>query len=130
MITLQEIFDRAVIGVITQGKPSVTKTACGASRCLYRGEAGTKCAVGHLIDDAVYTPDLEGNECVRTLVMQALEQSLGKLPEDSFNLIIQLQLTHDVASTGSDFLPAFIARAREIAADFNLTFPKLPNASN
>jgi hypothetical protein len=125
MITLQEMFDRAVLGVVTQGKPSVTAVAC-----MYRGEAGTKCAVGHLINDAVYTPELETNGCRSKIVQAALEQSIGELPASSLGLLVLLQRAHDGASEFSDFLPEFTALARLIATDFNLTFPELPNASN
>jgi hypothetical protein len=129
MITLQEIFDRAVLGVITQGKPSVTKGFTGTS-CMYRGAAGTKCAVGHLIDDANYTLELEGEGSDSYLVRQALEQSLGELPENSTGLLVRLQFAHDSASEFSDFISRFVARARQIATNYNLTFPELPNASN
>lgn len=131
MITLQEMFDRAVLGVVTQGKPSVTAaTNFNGIRCMYRGEAGTKCAVGHLINDANYTLELEGGGSNHHLVIHALEQSLGKLPENSTGLLARLQQAHDSANGYSDFLLTFVNRARLIATNFNLTFPKLPNASN
>ncbi len=131
MITLQEMFDRAVLGVVTQGKPSVTAVAAvDRILCMYRGEAGTKCAVGHLINDAVYTPELENKGCRSKIVQAALEQSIGELPENSTGLLVNLQRAHDGASEFSDFLPEFTALARLIATDFHLTFPELPNASN
>lgn len=49
-------------------------------RCRYRGDNGTKCAVGHLIPDDKYSPSFEGHPCVDGPVADLLV-SLGYDPD-------------------------------------------------
>ena len=42
----QEALDKAYLGLMDQGEPSVKDFLC-----LYRGPNGAKCAIGMLIDD-------------------------------------------------------------------------------
>lgn len=58
MINRQEIFEKMVTGLYRQGKPSVDLFN---GFCKYRGDGGTKCAIGFLIDDSEYDPSLEGS---------------------------------------------------------------------
>lgn len=51
---LQKVFDRVALHLLQQGERSVDGT-----RCLYRGQNGLKCAVGFLIADEHYSPELE-----------------------------------------------------------------------
>lgn len=48
-IPKQETFDTCARGLLQQGRPSMRN-----GRCLYRGEGGTKCALGFLFDDNEY----------------------------------------------------------------------------
>lgn len=57
-LTAQQVFDTAAIHLITQGVPSHEEGK--RSECLYRGPNGTKCAVGAMITDEEYSPDMEG----------------------------------------------------------------------
>jgi hypothetical protein len=64
--TPQEVFDRALSGIRTQGyKPSygtlpdASPGAMGA--CLYRGPEGAKCAFGHILPDEVYDLRIENS---------------------------------------------------------------------
>ena len=54
-MTKQEIFDKVLAHLRQQRVASET-----ASGCAYRGEQGRTCAVGCLIPDAEYTPEMEG----------------------------------------------------------------------
>ena len=60
-LIMQTLFDRAVLGVYHQGRKSLLprEDAGLGPMCAYRGTHGLKCAIGHLIDDAHYTPALE-----------------------------------------------------------------------
>lgn len=58
--TMQELFDIAATNLLTQNKKSFG--ACSGQSgngCDYRGAEGTKCAVGHLIPDEVFTQDMD-----------------------------------------------------------------------
>ncbi len=60
MNTLQEIFDKAVSGLIAQGNVCTRddEGAYGGSCAYHYG--GKKCVVGQLITDEAYTPQIEG----------------------------------------------------------------------
>lgn len=53
-MTLQETFDKVVNGLRKQGCRSLKN-----GRCRYRGDNGRKCAVGMVIPDEDYNPDME-----------------------------------------------------------------------
>jgi hypothetical protein len=56
-MTKQETYDRVVHAIIAQGGPSTTT---GAGRvCRLRGADGRVCALGALIPDAAYRPEME-----------------------------------------------------------------------
>lgn len=112
MLTLQEVFDKSVGGVIAQGRPGRNLHRA----CSYRTADGLKCAAGHLIEDEHYYPALEGNLAWGASVRPALKAS--GVPDSS--LVSALQVAHDDSGDGRDFLPAFAKRSREIAAEYNL----------
>lgn len=87
----QEVFDRVCKHLLTQGEKSMKD-----GECAYRGDDGKMCAVGCLIDDEHYTPDLEGKMVCRAAVRKALEGSLS-IPVDltSHQLLLELQECHD-----------------------------------
>jgi hypothetical protein len=64
--------------------------------CAYRGKDGGKCAVGYLIPDEVYTPDME-IKSVSSLV-QDHGDVLPKCITDHWPLLASLQSVHDDAS--------------------------------
>jgi hypothetical protein len=51
----QEIFDRVAVHLLTQKVHSIN----GIGECCYRGNNNTRCAVGCLIDDEEYHPDMK-----------------------------------------------------------------------
>lgn len=55
-MTPQQIFDTVATHLFTQGKQAVNTNGA----CMYRGENGTKCAIGVLIPDNLYTDAMEG----------------------------------------------------------------------
>ena len=60
-VTLQEVFDRVVTHLLTQGNTSFSQNS---SNCAYRGAGGLMCVVGCLIPDSLYNPlmDSDGDE--------------------------------------------------------------------
>lgn len=52
---MDELFIKACKGIIKQGKQSTN----GNGTCMYRGEGNLKCAVGHMIPDKMYSPNME-----------------------------------------------------------------------
>ena len=56
MRTAQELFNEVVSHLRKQKKQSLSQHGY----CMYRGEDGLKCAIGHLIPDECYHNDMEG----------------------------------------------------------------------
>lgn len=91
----QQILNFCVKKIVEQGVPSIEP----GDSCRYRGPNGTKCAIGHLIDDAEYKSAFEGIT-VRTLFRN---QNFGIKNVDLTdfeirNLLVQLQDAHDNAA--------------------------------
>lgn len=115
-MTKQEVFDKAVGGLLTQGCQSLK--GGNKNECMYRGDNGTKCAVGHLIDDDNYRPNVEGHNIYAKEVQVALLASRVDITDDEiFELLQSLQRIHDESS-----LDLWRERLEEIADYNNLTF--------
>ena len=98
-MTPQEIFDHVCSNLIAQGKPSVNSKR----KCMYRGDGGFKCAVGWLIPDEGYTPDLE----LKSVWFEQVQDALGWrdgatliVSDVERDLVWRLQQAHDHAATG------------------------------
>jgi len=127
--TKQEVFDTVVSALIKQGHPSID-TSGG---CLYRGPDGLKCAIGHLIPDNVYTPDMENVSADHLAFTKTLGVDV-KFVED-------LQRAHDGGScftfdpigtdapdsTPTDWLAQFRSLASRIADHYGLNKDALSN---
>ena len=86
----QEIFDTVVTHLLTQGVRSAN-----GDICLYRGPNGTSCAVGCLIPDEMYEPEMDTGYSAISLIYS----DRFKLPEyfnsDNTKLLSRLQGFHD-----------------------------------
>ena len=106
----QEAFDVAVRGVLLD--PSTKRYA--AYRAPSTSGSRSKCAIGHLIPDDAYHPELENN-----FIVEFLLPDHPLLP-----LLSKLQVAHDT-QTLFDEEPfsheLFASEARKIAAEFNLS---------
>lgn len=97
-----EIFEIVEKHMLTQSKKSFLDDDPDRS-CAYWGVDGLRCAVGCLITEDAYTPELEGqgvlfDEDVHT----ALEKSLGIKPSKGLlGLLDDLQSIHDETPVGS-----------------------------
>lgn len=132
-MTNQEIFDTVYEGLKAQG--------CGSANsagCAYKGENGTKCAVGWLIPDEVYTEDIEstGIRCQRDRAsrspteIETLMCDLG-YTSSQLDLLSALQTAHDCATEDewayagkSTFIQEFLKHAIRVASNFGIQFPK------
>lgn len=133
---LQALFDRVVLALRKQGRPSVSSITAG---CRYRGDAGARCAVGHLIDDAIYDDELEGRPVRDSAVAEALDKSFGRaLTAREVDLLAWLQSAHDtpwidhensydsddnpdgVPLPDKEWLAKFLDRAQTVAGVYQL----------
>ena len=110
-LSKQEIFDRVAIHLMTQGHPAVNEDG----DCRYRGERGTSCAVGCLIPDELYDPEIEG-ESIHVLPSE-LKIYLGR---DHLIFLSDLQKAHDNSSRADNFMPWFRESMSEIADEYKL----------
>lgn len=90
----QAAFDRALLALRKQGIASLS----AGETCALRGQAGTKCAIGHLIPDDAYYDALEHVSGVGFVVGidPALANTLeADVAKTSVSLLADLQLAHD-----------------------------------
>lgn len=87
MLTKQEVFDRSAAHLLKQGEKALDSNG----HCRYRGPRGLKCAVGCLIPEGNYTPEIEGLPADDPLVVEAV----GGIGGDCIGLVLQLQDIHD-----------------------------------
>ena len=118
-ITTQEIFNKAVTGILEQGEQSVNYAN---TSCMYRGEGGAKCAVGMLIADEWYSPDLEETMVNNLTIQTALAMSIGRpLSKTEISMLYDLQVAHDESGeTEEYFIEEFLNRTKDIAKEYNL----------
>lgn len=111
-MTLQEMFDTATRGIISQGG----KSADDYGECLYRGPDGRKCAVGWLISDFV----AEEHEGEGAHYIQTKRPNL--FSSRGWDLLDELQHAHDTSGV-DDFGPGRVwsQRVRRVASRFGLS---------
>lgn len=86
-LTKQEAFNRVVKHLREQGRKS--QGPCGVY-CRYRNYEGLKCAVGALIPDELYDPEMEQGGGI-----EANERVRQLFPDDLLLMLKALQLDHD-----------------------------------
>lgn len=116
-MTKQEIFDRVARHLLAQGKRAVAMMDDGEEQCRYRGEGGTKCAVGCLIADEAYSSAIEGKTAGTILVRDALRDSgVDMSDESTVDMLRALQEVHD-----DHTVSAWPESLREVALDYDLS---------
>lgn len=117
MFNRQEAFDTMVLGLNAQKALSLSDDGFS---CRYRDNNGNKCAVGFLISDDEYTPEIED------LIASTLEVAnlFGGLTRSDRSFLGDCQqLLHDqFRKTGWDAF-AFQDAVAQAAAQYNLTNP-------
>ena len=129
MATRQEVFNRAYLGLASQGFQQ-SKSSCGpeTSACMYRGANGRRCAIGWCIPDEKYDPNFEGKnvlenwKIVRAIGLDITDQQFG--PDLQFAR--SLQVAHDAAKTSMDMR----YRLDMVAKKYHLTVPEISEASS
>ena len=113
----QETFDHVVAHIRAQGYVR----SWAFSMCAYRGANGRMCAVGCLIDDAHYSPQLEQRGATDPRVVAAVRGS-GWNARGS--MLIGLQDAHDgMRSTPAKNKSFFERKAAAVAFDLGLDYP-------
>jgi hypothetical protein len=93
VLTKQEIFTRVADHLLTQFDKSISSDSLF---CAYRAPDGKKCAIGCLITDAAYSPELEGALVWRSAVRNALLLSGVRDADTSImQMLVELQTLHD-----------------------------------
>ena len=117
----QAAFDDAVRGIIKQGGPSVGGSNRKAQFCRYRGDGDTACAIGQLIPDTKYSPEMEGQgiEGHFSGVTAMIDDKYGCALRRDLEFLSDLQCAHDSAERHSDnneeFLAEFVSAAKDVA---------------
>lgn len=108
----QAVLEKVVAHLLAQRVPAVSATVFGG--CRYRSPNGTKCAVGCLIPDELYTPEIEGAG-VEALIFgksggtgygdslfefQFVKNADGHLNLDDPGFLEELQWMHDEHARG------------------------------
>ena len=130
-LTKQQIFNRAVLGVVRQGALSRMK----GGECRYRAFVDGNvraCGVGQLIADDLYQERIEGasvkcaaphladTDKTEALMLALLFSGVDVTDPDVVRLLRRIQSAHDNASG----VPEFVNVCRGMALDFGLAFPK------
>ena len=94
-MTNQEAFEVVARHLLAQGRQSIRRPIPGMDfyvECAYRGQEGTKCAIGCLIPDDMYNESMEGVPARDLMRISPTAGVLGDLDED---LLTKLQEIHD-----------------------------------
>src|SRR5215510_14994918 len=87
-LTEQAIFDQVATHLLRQNERAVDSKSLD---CMYRTPDGLKCAVGCLITDEEYRPDMEGKTILLLCELGWLHQRFL----DHINFLCDLQRVHD-----------------------------------
>lgn len=121
----QDHFNKAYLGVIAQGEPSVNTTE---GTCVYLSPHGSKCAVGHI---------LSAEELERYGYFQGAVDSLwGRMRDEGFadydhpfysdrDFYFDMQEVHDglMHESGPEFVMAFKTKMKLLAYKYKLEVP-------
>jgi RNA processing factor Prp31 len=119
--TAQELFDKAYLGIIAQGRPAMTDT----KGCAYRTTDGLKCAVGFIIDDetARIWDKFGSIEDVQEGLL-SLEERLPEWAETHFDMLVEMQTIHDYCSyVEQEFISYYKYEMSKVAEKYGLKVP-------
>ena len=114
---VQQIFDQVAEHLFTQSSKATYSVPGGLKpKCAYRGENNCVCAIGSLIPDCEYNPDMESNS-VSSLVSKFYKKT-ETVDDQLVRFLQDLQGTHDAY-----LIPSWKPRLKEIAVRYAI--PKL-----
>lgn len=129
-LTNQEIFDKALFGIRSQNYQQSLKVFGKFKNyaCAYRGENGTKCAVGHCISDkdanlwdSLYSS--AGSAIDDIFTLNETKGSYFKyFTEDQLEFLQKLQHIHDTQLSGSG---NFELGMHELASEYQLNYKEI-----
>lgn len=118
-MTDQEVFTMVATHLLAQNEKAMS---ANNSFCMYRSPKGLKCALGCLIPDNEYAPELEGKTFRE---MQAKGLVPPALLSMNVDLIKELQAVHD------QWQPErWATRLTIVAGDFGLQMPEIKRKNN
>lgn len=121
-LTNQEIFNKALFGIREQNYEQSGKD----DSCAYRGKNGTKCAVGHCIDDATAERwDGFFDSSIRSIFHHSPEEYSKVFDNEQLPLLAALQAVHDTTLDLLSFAfgqAEFEQEMKNIAQQFNLVY--------
>lgn len=92
-MTQQEIFDKVAAHLLQQNRRAEGN---GGGFCAYRGDHGLKCAIGCLIPDERYLPEMEGRGASQIFYdFPYLAKAMGVDYKRDGALLRELQRIHD-----------------------------------
>lgn len=122
-MTDQEIYDKVKAHLLKQGRRSIAPCpgVNNVTKCVYRTEDGRSCAVGCLIPDEVYQPQMDygAGFSIISLAREPGLEWFGK----HINLLESLQHVHDTADVDDDgnfVIQPLVIRLEMIALRFGL----------
>lgn len=104
----QQVFDLVVTHLLTQGR----RAEDVAGGCMYRAPEGMKCAVGFLLPDSEYRPEMEGEAAGSGSYITPVLQRIGV----DLDLATSLQIVHDKQHPSD-----WVARLRIVADHYRLS---------
>lgn len=114
-MTRQEMLNKMVAGMESQNWERST-TADG-TKCVYRGENGRKCAVGHLIPDSKYAPAMDMSYGDTSIL--GIYKDYGLFDHDTAEFLIDFQTAHDEPYSTDERRSEF----KRIAKAYGLEWP-------
>lgn len=116
---MQGIYDKIVNHLRKQGKPSIDLTGY----CAYRGTDGLSCAVGCLISDDAYNPDIEGDSARSSKVEEALIASGIPMNIPKVSIFLhEMQKIHDGLPYADQDMPLVEDSFKGVCKAFNLEY--------
>lgn len=129
----QEIFDTVAKHLFSQGQRAMMNNNHGldGEYCAYRGENGMKCAVGVLIPDDMYDPDMDKFGGDGTSIDCILHKYPDKVPEWFHENSVFLESLQDIHDSASNWVctEEMKHRLSELAEELNLNNSVLSNLS-
>ena len=103
MKTNLEIFNQVRDHLLKQGRRSIARYSHAYSYgdCRYRGENGMSCAVGCLIPDELYDPEIESQFAGSQIVRAVLKKV--DIWDNNIGMLMNLQTVHDSAESWDNF---------------------------
>jgi hypothetical protein len=122
----QELFDKAYLGVIKQGKPAVNKNG----NCLYYVSKNLHCGVGHcLTEEAQKAFDRQHDSSINGILTKNKSKYIEPWMHEHKNLLIDIQTAHDNAygtnyHDALSFIGVFKKNMKKLAKLYELKVPE------